>query len=78
MAQYFILRRKITSIEPHFKCINSLPNEKSLEWPELKGFADDKVNETPKLRCVLRRVENIGGKGKNAGYQHFFPFQQCF
>ena len=23
-------------------------------------------------------AENIVGKGKNAGYQHFFLFQQCF
>ena len=24
------------------------------------------------------RVENIAGKGENAGYRHFLPFQQCF
>ena len=24
------------------------------------------------------RVENIVGKGKNAGYQHFLLFPQCF
>ena len=26
----------------------------------------------------MGRVENIVGKGENAGYQHFLPFQQCF
>ena len=24
------------------------------------------------------RVENIVGKGENAGYQHFLLFKQCF
>ena len=27
---------------------------------------------------VFARVENIVGKGENAGYQHFFLFLQCF
>ena len=27
---------------------------------------------------VFDRVENIVGKGENAGYQRFFLFQQCF
>ena len=31
-----------------------------------------------KLKPVLGRVENIVGKGENAGYQHFLPFPQCF
>ena len=26
----------------------------------------------------MERVENIIGKGENAGYQHFLLFQQCF
>ena len=26
----------------------------------------------------LDRVENIVGKGENAGYQHFLIFPQCF
>ena len=28
--------------------------------------------------CVTDRVENIVGKGENAGYQHFLRFPQCF
>ena len=24
------------------------------------------------------RVENVVGKGENAGYQHFFFYSQCF
>ena len=27
---------------------------------------------------LFDRVENIVGKGENAGYQHFLLFQQCF
>ena len=27
---------------------------------------------------VLDRVQNIVGKGENAGYQHFLLFPQCF
>ena len=27
---------------------------------------------------VFDRVENIVGKGENAGYQHFLLFQRCF
>ena len=30
------------------------------------------------MKFVLGRVENIVGKGENAGYQHFLLFLQCF
>ena len=30
------------------------------------------------LKFVLGRVENIVGKGENAGYKHFLLFPQCF
>ena len=33
---------------------------------------------TEKLKFVLERVENIVGKGENAGYQHFLLFPPCF
>ena len=29
--------------------INSLPNEKMLDWSKLKAFADDKINVNQKL-----------------------------
>ena len=61
------------------KCsLNSLPHNKILDWSKLKAFADDKLNATEKLKFVLGRVENIVGKGENAGYQHFLLFPQCF
>ena len=30
------------------------------------------------MKFSLGRVENIVGKGENAGYQHFLLFPQCF
>ena len=44
----------------------------------MKAFADDKINVTEKLKFLLERVENIVGKGENAGYQYFLLFPQCF
>ena len=58
--------------------LNSLPNDKILDWSKLKAIADDKINLNKKSKPVLGRVENIVGKGENAGYQHFLLFQQCF
>ena len=31
-----------------------------------------------KIEIVLGRIENIVGKGENAGNQHFLLFSQCF
>ena len=57
---------------------NSLPDDDILDWSKLKAFADDKIKVTENLKFVLLRVENIVGKGENAGYQHFLLFPQCF
>ena len=57
---------------------NSLPNNKILDLSKLKAFADDKINVTQKMKIKLGRVENIVGKGENAGHQHFLLFPQCF
>ena len=53
---------------------SSLPHDKILDWSKWKAFADDKLNVTEKLKFVLGRLENIVGKGENAGYQHFLLF----
>ena len=58
------------------KGVNSLPNDKILDWSKL--IADDKINVTKKFKFVLGRVENVAGKQENAGNQHFFLFPQCF
>ena len=66
----------VTSISYFF--VNSLPNNKFLDWSKLKAFADNKIKLAEKLQFDLGRVENIVGKGENAGYQHFLLFLQCF
>ena len=58
--------------------LNSLPNDKVLDYSEFTAFADDKIIETEKLKSGFGRVENVVGKGENAGFQHFLLFQQCF
>ena len=57
---------------------NPLSNDNFLYLSKLKAFAYDKINLTQKLKFVLEKVENIVGKGENAGYQHFLLFPQCF
>ena len=58
--------------------LNSLPHDKFLDWSKLKVFADDKINVNQKQKFLFGWVENIAGKGENAGYQHFLLFPQCF
>ena len=57
---------------------NSLPNDKILDWSISKGYADDKKILNQKLNFDMEKVENIVGKGENAGCQHFLLFPQCF
>ena len=60
-----------------FYClINSLPNVKFLDWSKFQELSDDKINVTEKLNFFGGWVENIVGKGGNAGYQHFLLFLQ--
>ena len=54
------------------------PNNKFLDWSKFKAVAYYKINVTEKLKLILGRVENIEGKGGNAGNQHFLLFLQCF
>ena len=46
----------------------------------MKTFVEDVINVAEKLEICLGRVEmeNLVGKGENAGYQHFLLFPQCF
>ena len=61
------------------KVFNSLPNKKKiLDWSKLKELADDNFYLVQIMIYVFDRVENIVGKGENAGYQHFLLFPQCF
>ena len=62
--------------------LNSLPYDKILDVTKLRAFAGNKINVAQMMIFVFDRVENIVGKGENAGYQHFllFPtmFSKCF
>ena len=64
----------MTTCMPLANQINSLPNDKIWDWSELRAFADDKRNVIENLKILLGRLENIVGKGENAGYL----FSQCF
>ena len=57
---------------------NPLPNNKILDRSKSKAFADYNIIATQNLRLALGMVENIVGKGENAGIQHFLLFPQCF
>ena len=58
--------------------IHSSPDNEMLDWTKLKAFADSKSNVAKLMNFLLDRVENIVGKGKNAGYQHFLLFNNVF
>ena len=58
--------------------VNSLPNGKFEDQSKFKTFADNKIISTQKSKSVFGRVENIVGKGQNAGYLHFLLFPQYF
>ena len=55
-----------------------LYSKKSEDLSKLKAFAEDKINVTEKIIFAFGWVENIVGKGENAGYQHFLVFPPCF
>ena len=46
---------------------------------KLKGkYRRYKLNDDEKIILLFNRVENIAGKGENAGYKHFLLFPLCF
>ena len=53
---------------------NSLPHNKILDWTKLKAFADNKINFAEMMISLSDDVENIVGKGENAGCKHFLLF----
>ena len=56
----------------------SLSDDKIRALSELTAFADDKSDVNQSIKLVFHRVQNIVGKGENAGHQHFLLFPQCF
>ena len=57
---------------------NSFPHNKISDLSKFKTFADDKSKVAKMMKPAIIIVENIVGKGGNAGYQHFLLFLQCF
>ena len=47
---------------------NCLPNDKFLDCTKFKTFADNNSNVAQMVISVFDRVENIMGKGENAGF----------
>ena len=61
-----------------FCSLNSLPNDKNLDWSNFRAFADDKINVNEKLKSGLKRVENFVGKGEKWWLPAFSPFPTMF
>ena len=45
-----------------FYDLNSLPNDKIVDWSKFKALADDKIYVTQNLNFVLEKLENILGR----------------
>ena len=54
--------------------LNSLQNNKILDWSKFKALILQKTNLNEKLKFGLRRSKTCLGKGDNAGNQHFVLF----
>ena len=57
---------------------NSLPNDNILDKTKFKAVVDNNFNVSKIITFVFVLIENIVGKGENAGYQLFLLFPQCF
>ena len=54
--------------------IGTLTNDKILDWPKLKAFAEDNFIFHENGRKFSKRVENTVGKGEIANYEQFLLF----
>ena len=66
------MNQKSTAILP------LVTDDKLLDLSKYKAFEDDKSKMAKLAELVLDIVENIVGKGENAGYQHFLISLRCF
>ena len=65
-------------INPEGQRINPLPDDKILDWSNLKQFADDYFKFDENSRKFSKWVENTVGKGEIASYEQFLLFPQSF
>ena len=54
--------------------VNTLPNDKILDWSKLKTSADENINMTEKVKFVLGTVENVVRKRRKCWLPAFSPF----
>ena len=59
---------------PHYKIQNF--NISKLRAPE--NNTSNAMQNIKNIKLVFHRIENIVGKGENAGYHHFLLYPQCF
>ena len=57
---------------------NPLPDDKILDWSNMKQSADDNFKFDENSRKFSKHVENTVGKGEIARYEQFLLFPQCF
>ena len=58
--------------------INSLPNDKILDWSKLKAFADNKITMNEKLKFALKSVGKNCGKRRKCWLPAFSSFPTMF
>ena len=58
--------------------INPLPDDKFLDWSELKQIAGNILKCIENEKKVPYRLEDIVGKEEIACYKQFLLFSQCF
>ena len=58
--------------------LNPFPNDKILDSPKVKEFADDNILIDEDGRKFSKTVENTVRKGKIARDEQFLLFPQCF
>ena len=72
-------KKKKRSFQPLFS-FQLVFNQTTRFWtgPNSNHLQITKINVIEKLKFVLGMVENIMGKGENAGYRHFLVLPQLF
>ena len=60
------------------QCFNPLPDDKKLALSKLKAVADAELNVIQNNKNVFHKIENIVGRGENAGFQQLLRFPHYF
>ena len=55
------------------RLFNLLPNDKILDWPKFKAFADDKINVTENMKSCSGKVCKHCGKRRKCWWMHGGP-----